>query len=73
MRMLLAATLAMAPLVAQDTEPAKRLNEAAAVFSAIMDASDKGIPHDRVANAHCVAIIPGMKRLRHGCLLTRDE
>lgn len=59
--MILAATLAMAPLVAQDAEPAKRLDEAAAVFSEIMDTPDKGIPRDLLANAHCVVIIPGMK------------
>jgi SH3 domain-containing YSC84-like protein 1 len=59
--MILAATLAMAPLVAQDTEPAKRLDEAAVVFSEIMETPDKGIPHDLLANAHCVAIVPSMK------------
>jgi lipid-binding SYLF domain-containing protein len=59
--MLLAATLAIAPLMAKDNEPAKRLNEAAAVFSEIMAAPDKGIPQDMLANAHCIVIVPGLK------------
>ena len=37
-------TLAMTPLVAADNEPVQRLGAAAAVFSEIMAAPDKGIP-----------------------------
>jgi len=59
--MFLAATLALAPLLAKDPEPAKRLNEAAAVFSEIMAAPDRGIPQDMLANAHCIVIVPGLK------------
>ena len=61
MRMILTATLALAPLLAKDTEPAKRLNEAATVFSEIMATPDKGIPEDLLANAHCIVIVPGLK------------
>lgn len=61
MRVILAATLAIAPLLAKDNEPAKRLNEAATVFSEIMAAPDKGIPEDLLANAHCIVIVPGLK------------
>ena len=61
MRMILTATLALAPLLAKDNEPAKRLNEAAAVFSEIMATPDKGIPEDLLANAHCIVIVPGLK------------
>jgi len=61
MRMILVATLALAPLLAKDNEPAKRLDEAAAVFSEIMAAPDKGIPQDLLANAHCIVIVPGLK------------
>src|SRR5258708_4720770 len=43
-----ATTLALAPLMAADNEPAKRLNAAAAVFSEIMAAPDKGIPQDLI-------------------------
>ena len=55
------ATLAITPLMAADTEPAKRLDEAAAVFSEIMAAPDKGIPQDLLGNAHCVVIVPDLK------------
>ena len=55
------ATLAITPLMAADSEPAKRLNEAAAVFSEIMAAPDKGIPRDLLGNAHCVVIVPDLK------------
>ncbi len=48
-------------MLAKDTEAVKRLDEAAAVFSEIMAAPDKGIPHDLLGNAHCVVIVPGLK------------
>lgn len=62
MRLILATTLALAPLMlAKDNEPAKRLDEAAAVFSEIMATPDKGIPEDLLASAHCIVIVPGLK------------
>ena len=61
MRMILAATLAITPLLAKDSESVKRLNEAAMVFSEIMATPDKGIPEDLLAGAHCVVIVPGLK------------
>jgi SH3 domain-containing YSC84-like protein 1 len=61
MRTLLLVTLALAPLMAKDLEPVKRLNEAASVFSEIMAAPDKGIPEDLLANAHCIVIVPNLK------------
>jgi lipid-binding SYLF domain-containing protein len=61
MRMILAAALAIVPLLAKDSEPQKRLEEAAAVFSEVMATPDKGIPQDLLANAHCIVIVPGMK------------
>jgi lipid-binding SYLF domain-containing protein len=51
----------VAPVMAQDDEPAARLGEAAAVFSEIMAAPDKGIPLDLLGNAHCIVIVPGLK------------
>lgn len=57
----LAATMAMTPVMAADTEPAKRLGEAASVFSEIMSAPDKGVPRDLLAKAHCVVIVPDLK------------
>ena len=61
MRSILLTTLALAPLLAADREPAKRLNEAAEVFSEVMSAPDKGIPQELLENAHCVVIVPGLK------------
>jgi len=61
MRMILAATLAIAPLLAKGNEPVKRLNESAAVFSEIMATPDKGIPQDLLASAHCIVIVPSLK------------
>lgn len=61
MKMILMATLALAPLLASDNEPAKRLQESAAVFTEIMAAPDKGIPQDLLSKAHCIVIVPGLK------------
>jgi SH3 domain-containing YSC84-like protein 1 len=55
------ATVALTPLLAQDNEPAKRLDEAAAVLSEVMTAPDKGIPLDLLQNAHCIVIVPDLK------------
>ena len=57
----LASTLALAPLLAADKDPAKRLHEAAAVLSEVMAAPDKGIPQDLLENAHCIVIVPSLK------------
>src|SRR6186997_782127 len=51
----------MTPLVAADNEPAQRLSAAAAVFSEIMAAPDKGIPQDLLEKAHCIVIVPDLK------------
>ena len=57
----LLAILVASPVIAADNEPAKRLDESAAVFSEIMGAPDTGIPRDLLANAHCVVIVPELK------------
>ena len=61
MATLVAATLGLVPVQAQDTEPAQRLAEAAAVLSEIMTAPDRGIPQDLLRGAHCIVIVPGVK------------
>jgi lipid-binding SYLF domain-containing protein len=55
------ASIAVAPLLAKGNDNAKRLNEAAAVFSEVMDAPDKGIPRELLENAHCIVIVPALK------------
>jgi SH3 domain-containing YSC84-like protein 1 len=61
MRMILAAALVVLPMMAKDSTPVKRLDEAAAVFSEVMATPDKGIPQDMLANAHCIVIVPSLK------------
>jgi lipid-binding SYLF domain-containing protein len=40
----------------------KRLTEASTVFSEIMAAHDKAIPEDLLDKAHCLVIVPGVKK-----------
>jgi SH3 domain-containing YSC84-like protein 1 len=61
-----ATTLAFTPLVAQDKEPAKRLDDAAAVLSEVMAAPDKGLPQELLENAHCIVIVPELKTAAFG-------
>lgn len=61
MRMILVAALAVAPLLANDNDSVKRLNEAATVFSEIMGTPDRGIPQELLENARCIVIVPGLK------------
>jgi lipid-binding SYLF domain-containing protein len=61
MQMIFTAALAIAPLLAQDGEPVKRLQEASAVFNEIMAAPDKGIPQDLLAKSYCIVIVPSLK------------
>lgn len=61
MNLILAAALAVTPLLAKDNEPAKRLNAAAIVFSEVMAAPDQRIPQDLLDNAHCIVIVPELK------------
>lgn len=63
MRMILTAALALTPLLANGSEPAKRLTEATTVLSEIMSTPDKGIPSDLLAKAHCIVVVPGLKKL----------
>jgi lipid-binding SYLF domain-containing protein len=56
-----AATLTVAPLLADDNDAAKRLGEAADVLTEIMGTPDKAIPDDLLQKAHCVVIVPSLK------------
>jgi SH3 domain-containing YSC84-like protein 1 len=62
MRPFLVFALACAPLLGSAQESAKRLDEAAEVFSEIMRTPDKGIPQDLLEKAHCIVIVPGLKK-----------
>ena len=58
----LAPIVAIAPLTAKDNEPAQRLDAAAVVFSEVMGAPDKGIPQEMLEHAHCIVIVPELKK-----------
>jgi SH3 domain-containing YSC84-like protein 1 len=57
-------TLAAATMSAakDDSKTTERLDEARSVFQEIMDAGDKSIPTDLLGKAHCIAIVPGLKK-----------
>jgi len=60
-KLILVAAVAFTPLMAKDNEAAKRLDAAAAVFSEVMSAPDKGIPQEMLEHAHCIVIVPDEK------------
>lgn len=47
---------------AQESESAKRLNNAATVFDEIMGISDRSIPQKILDKSHCAVIVPGLKK-----------
>jgi lipid-binding SYLF domain-containing protein len=50
-------------MAANDAEETNhRLHEAAAVFSEVTGAPDKGIPHDLIESSKCIVIVPGLKK-----------
>jgi outer membrane protein OmpA-like peptidoglycan-associated protein len=61
MRRIILTAFALAPLLSAASEPAKRFNAAADVFSEVMSTPDKGIPEELLKNAHCVVIVPALK------------
>src|SRR5437667_4410508 len=63
MRPTLMAILLMAsPLLASQKDVVRRLDESATVLSEIMASPDKGIPEDLLEKAHCIVIVPGLKK-----------
>src|SRR5689334_14681957 len=44
------------------SETVKRIEEAGKVFQEVNSAPDKGIPQEILEKAHCIGIVPGMKR-----------
>jgi len=61
MKFLMATALALTPLMAMDKDSAKRLDQAAVVFSEVMATPDKGIPDELLENARCIVIVPALK------------
>jgi lipid-binding SYLF domain-containing protein len=56
------AVMAAMPVAAKQAPTVNRLDDAAVVLSEIMDSPDKGIPQDLMEKAHCVVVVPGMKK-----------
>lgn len=58
----IAVCCAQAALASDRLDDVERTHKAADVFHQIMAAPDRGIPHDLLASAKCIAIIPGDKK-----------
>jgi lipid-binding SYLF domain-containing protein len=59
-------SVVLTPILAAENDVAKRLNDAATVFSEVMTAPDKGIPQDLLEKAHCIVIVPDLKTAAFG-------
>ena len=57
----LAAALSVTPLLANESEPGRRLGEAAIVLSRIMESPERAIPEELLARAHCVVIVADLQ------------
>jgi lipid-binding SYLF domain-containing protein len=66
MKLLAIGLVAFIPAWAADSgkndEQVKRVHEAAGVLSEILHAGDKSIPEDLLRKAHCVGVVPNLKR-----------
>jgi lipid-binding SYLF domain-containing protein len=49
-------------MFAKEQSADRRLEESAAVFNEVMAAPDKSIPQELLEKAHCVVIVPGLKK-----------
>jgi lipid-binding SYLF domain-containing protein len=54
--------LATSAADAGESQPATRLQAAAGVLEEVMEIRDKSIPQDLLDKAHCVVIVPGLKK-----------
>jgi lipid-binding SYLF domain-containing protein len=62
MRKILPVLLMTGLAFAGDEEANKRLGEATTVLNEMLKADDKGIPQDLIESAHCVVVVPGVKK-----------
>jgi SH3 domain-containing YSC84-like protein 1 len=60
----LSIAIGIAPLVAADDKAknSERLEDSAGLFTEIMGTPDKSIPQDLLDKAHCVVVVPGLKK-----------
>src|ERR1035437_10693661 len=61
-------TMECAPLLAADerTKTAERLDDSASLFSEIMGTPDRSIPQELLEKAHCIVLVPGLKKAAFG-------
>jgi len=59
-KLLLLTSLITVGMLAQETTPDKRLQNARTSFEEIMASPDKGIPQDLLEKARCIIIVPGL-------------
>src|SRR5436305_1292887 len=64
----LAGVMVCLPLLAADekNKTAERLDESAAFFSEIMGTPDRSIPQDLLQKAHCIVLVPDLKKAAFG-------
>jgi lipid-binding SYLF domain-containing protein len=62
MRALCTILLVSGFVYAAENDSTRRVERAAEVFQDIMAAPDKGIPEDLLAKAHCIVIVPDLKK-----------
>jgi SH3 domain-containing YSC84-like protein 1 len=62
MRALCTILLVSGFVYAAENDSTRRVERSAEVFQEIMAAPDKGIPEDLLAKAHCVVIVPDLKK-----------
>ena len=53
---------AMATVAKGSVKAVERIDDARVAFQEIMDAGDQSIPLDLLRKAHCIAIVPGLKK-----------
>lgn len=53
---------AMTALAKDESKAVDRIEEARSVLQEIMEAGDRSIPQDLLNKAHCIAIVPGLKK-----------
>jgi lipid-binding SYLF domain-containing protein len=60
--------IACGPLLGADanTKTAERLDDSASLFAEIMGTPDRSIPQDLLDKAHCVVLVPGLKKAALG-------
>ena len=61
-RLAVVLALALTPLMASSKEAVNRLDESAAVFQEVMATPDRAIPQELLEKAHCIVIVPGVKK-----------